>query len=112
MGDLDQAADAVAHHGVRANGAAMVEVEEDLQPAGNDVVRFAALDIGHKPYAARIMFVPRVIETLPPSFTHPGRPRLRLAEYALSRSCFRNGKTHKVWQRGRRLAIAAPEPEF
>jgi hypothetical protein len=35
-------------------------------------VRLAAFDIGHKPYAARIIFVPRVVETLALPKPHPG----------------------------------------
>jgi hypothetical protein len=50
----------------------VVQVEQDLEPATNDVVRFAAVDIGHKPYAARIMFVSRVIETLTWPKPHSG----------------------------------------
>jgi hypothetical protein len=50
----------------------MVQVEQDLEPATNDIVRLAAFDIGHKPYAARIIFVPRVIETLTSPKPHPG----------------------------------------
>jgi len=61
VGDLDQAAGAVADQRVRPDRAAVVEVQQNLQPATNDVMRFAALNIGHKPYAARIMFVSRVV---------------------------------------------------
>jgi hypothetical protein len=37
-------------------------------------VRFAAFDIGHKTYAARIMFVSRVVETLDFWKPHTGKP--------------------------------------
>ncbi len=60
---LDHAAGAVAHQRVGADRAAMVEVDEDLQAAADDVVRFSALDIDDKADAARIMLVARIVES-------------------------------------------------
>ncbi len=64
VGDLNQNPGAVAHQGVRAHGAAMVQIDQDLQTAGHDLMGFATLDIGHEPHAARIVFVARVVQTL------------------------------------------------
>ncbi len=64
VGHLDQAAGAVADQRVGAHRAAVIEVDEDLQPAADDVVRLSALDIDDKADPARIMLVPRVVKTL------------------------------------------------
>jgi hypothetical protein len=42
----------------------MVEVDEDLQPACDEVVRFSSLDVGDETDTARIMLVARVVEAL------------------------------------------------
>ncbi len=64
IGHLDQAAGAVAHQRVGADRAAMVEIDQDLQAAADDLVRLAALDVGDKADAARIMFVARIVKSL------------------------------------------------
>jgi hypothetical protein len=46
---LDHAAGAVADQRVGPDRAAMVEIEEDLQPAADDIVRFSALMFTTKP---------------------------------------------------------------
>src|SRR5205814_1755165 len=46
-----------------SGAAATVEVDEDLQAAADDVVRFSALDIDDKADAARIMLVARIVES-------------------------------------------------
>ena len=61
---LDHAAGAVADQRVGADRAAMVEIDEDLQPAADDIVRFSALDVGDKADAARIVLVARIVEAL------------------------------------------------
>ena len=61
---LDHAAGAVAHQRVGADRAAMVEIDEDLQPAADDIVRFSALDVRDKADAARIVLVARIVEAL------------------------------------------------
>ena len=64
VGHLDQAAGAVAHQRVGADRAAMVEVDQDLQAAADDLVRLSALDVGHEADAARIVFVAWIIQSL------------------------------------------------
>jgi hypothetical protein len=48
MGYLDQYAGAVTHGGIGPDGAAMVEILQNLQPGGDHLPRLPALDIGHK----------------------------------------------------------------
>ena len=61
---LDQAAGAVAHQRVCPDRAPVVEIDQDLQPLGDDVVRFPALDIGDEADATGVVLVPRIIEAL------------------------------------------------
>ena len=61
---LDEAAGPVADQRVGPDGAAMVEIDQDLQTARDDVVRFSSLDVGDETDAARIMLVARVVESL------------------------------------------------
>ncbi len=68
---LDHAAGAVAHQRVGADRAAMVEVDEDLQAAADDVVRFSALDVDDKADAARIVLVARIVESSGLACCHP-----------------------------------------
>src|SRR5712691_5347968 len=49
----------------------MVEVQQNLQAAADQVVRLAAFDVDHKAHTARVVLVPRVIETLFRRQTHP-----------------------------------------
>src|SRR5204862_2045574 len=60
---LDHAAGAVADQRIRADRAAVIEVDEDLQAALDDVVRFSAFDVNDKADAARIMLVARIVES-------------------------------------------------
>ena len=80
--DLNQAAGPVADQGISPDRASVVQIEQNLQPATNDVMRFAAFDIGHKTHSARIMFVTRVVETLAFRTPHTGKP----SDYPLGRS--------------------------
>ena len=64
VGDLDQAAGAVTHQRIGAHGAAVVQVDQDLQAALDDLVGFAALEVDHKAHAARVLLVTRIIESL------------------------------------------------
>ena len=57
VGDLDQAAGAVADQRVGADRAAMIEVGEDLQAVAHDLVRLLALDVRDEADAARVMLV-------------------------------------------------------
>ena len=43
--------------GIGTDGAAVVEVLEDLQTLLDDAVRLLALDVGHEAHAARVMFI-------------------------------------------------------
>ena len=61
---LDHGARAVAHQRIGTDGATMVEVDQDLQPLAHDVMGFAALDVGHKADAARIVFVAWIVQSL------------------------------------------------
>jgi len=58
---LDQAAGAVANQWVGADRTAMVEIDQDLQAALDDVVRFSPFDIGDETDAAGIMLVARIV---------------------------------------------------
>src|SRR5262249_4492627 len=64
VGHLDQTAGPVADERVGSDRAAMVEIDQDLQSARDDIVRFSSLDIGDETDTARIMLVARVVETL------------------------------------------------
>ena len=55
VGDLDQDAGAVAHQLVGADGAAVVEVLEDLQALLDDRVRFLARDVRDEADAAGVV---------------------------------------------------------
>jgi hypothetical protein len=70
IGNLDQDAGAVAHQRVRAHGAAMVEIDQELQAQPDDLVRLRALDIGDKADAAGVMLVAGVVKTLFRRQTH------------------------------------------
>ena len=59
VGNLDQDAGAVAHQLVGADGAAMVEVLEDLQALLDDRVALLALDVRHEADAAGVVLVRR-----------------------------------------------------
>ena len=62
--DLDQDAGAIARFRIAAAGAAMGQVDQDLDALYDDVVRFLALDVGHKADAAGVVLMARVVEAL------------------------------------------------
>ena len=64
VGDLDQAAGAVAHQRVGADGAAVVEVDQDGKPLAHDGMALPALDVGHEADAAGVVLVARVVKPL------------------------------------------------
>jgi hypothetical protein len=66
VGHLDQDAGTVSDQGVGADRAAMIEVDQDLEAARDDVVRFSAADMSDETDTARIVLVARVIEALSP----------------------------------------------
>ena len=68
---LDQTAGAIAHQRIIADGAPVVEIGQDFEPAQDNVVRLSALNIGDKADAARIVLVHRVIQPLFQRCLHP-----------------------------------------
>ena len=62
--NLDQHAGAIAGFRIAAAGAAVRQVDENLDALDDDVVRFLALDVGDEADTAGIVFVARVVETL------------------------------------------------
>ncbi len=67
---LDQAAGAVAHQRIRADRAAMVQILQDFQALGDDVVRFSALDVHHEADATRVVLIPGIVKALSHNFRH------------------------------------------
>src|SRR5262249_56328138 len=67
---LNEATRPVADQRVGSDRAAMVEIDQDLQTARNDVMRFSPPNIGDETDTARIMLVARVVETLSPWQCH------------------------------------------
>ena len=64
VGNLDQNARAIAHELVGAHGAAMVDVFEDLERAGDDVMALDALDMCNKAEAAGVVLVALGVQTV------------------------------------------------
>jgi hypothetical protein len=62
--NLHQDAGAVAGARVGADRAAMLEIAENAERVGDDLVRFLALDIGDEADAAGILFQRGIVETL------------------------------------------------
>ncbi len=62
--DLDQHAGAVAGFRIAAAGAAVRQVDQNLDALDDDVVRFLALDIGDEADAAGVVFLGRVVQAL------------------------------------------------
>ncbi len=62
--DLDQDAGAVAGFRIAAAGAAVRQVDQDLDALDDDVVGLVAVDVGDEANAAGIVLVSRVVETL------------------------------------------------
>ncbi len=63
VGHLDQAAGPVPHQRVGTDCAAMIQVDQDLQPAPDDFVRLSALDVGDEAHAARVVLVAWIIQS-------------------------------------------------
>ena len=74
VGNLHQNAGAVAGARVGADRAAMLEIAENVERVGDDLVRLLALDIGDEADAAGILFEAEIVETF------GGRPPAVLAE--------------------------------
>ena len=64
VGDLDEDAGAVTGVGVAAGGAAVGQVDEDLDSLEDDLVGLAALDVDDEADAAGVALGARVVETL------------------------------------------------
>ena len=62
--NLNQNPGTIPYQRVSTHGTAMVQIDENLQTAGHDFMRFAAFDIGHKSYPARVVLVSRIVQTL------------------------------------------------
>jgi len=62
--DLDQDAGAVAHQLVGTDGAAVIQVLQDLEALLDDAMCLLALDVGHEADTAGVVFVLRVVEAL------------------------------------------------
>ena len=62
--NLNQDARAVARLRIAAAGAAMRQVDQDLNALQDDVVRLLALDVGDKADAAGVVLVARVVQSL------------------------------------------------
>ena len=62
--NLDQDARAVAGLWIAATGAAMREINQDLDALQDDVVRFATFDAGDKANAAAIVLIFRAVKAL------------------------------------------------
>src|SRR5262249_42019346 len=67
---LNETAGPVTDERVGPDRAAMVEIDQDLQTARDDIVRFSPLDVGDETDTARIMLVARVVEALSPWQSH------------------------------------------
>jgi hypothetical protein len=64
MGNLDQNASAITRFRVTPAGAAMRQIDQDLNALQNDVVASLSANAGHKPNSARIMLVAGVVKSL------------------------------------------------
>ena len=62
--DLDQNAGAVAGFRIAAAGAAVRQIDQDLDALANDLVRFVAIEIDDKTHAAGVVLVAGIVETL------------------------------------------------
>jgi hypothetical protein len=60
----------------------MIQVDQDLQPALDDVVRLSALDVDDEAHAARVMLVARIVQSWSRRGSHHGAlDRLRFREH-------------------------------
>ncbi len=64
VGQLHQNTGAIAGQRVGADGAAVVQIDENLDSLANDLMAFAVLDIGDEADTAAIMLVLGVVQTL------------------------------------------------
>ena len=64
MRNLDQHAAAVTRLRIGADGATMVEIEQNLETHADNFMRLAIVHVGHETDAASIMFMIRRIKTL------------------------------------------------
>ena len=64
MRDLNQHARAVACQGIGANRSAMLQVLQDLQRVGNDLMRLAPRHVGNEADAACVVFVSGIVKPL------------------------------------------------
>ncbi len=62
--NLNEHPGAVARFRVAAAGAAVRQVDQDLDPFFDNVVGLAAIDVAHETDAAGVMFLPRIIKPL------------------------------------------------
>ena len=62
MRDLHQDAGAVAEARIGADGAAVLEIAEDAQRVGDDLMRLLALDVGDEADAAGILLQRRIVQ--------------------------------------------------
>ena len=67
---LDQDAGAVADQRISPDRAAVVQVLQDLQTLGDDVMRFSALDVHHEANAARVVLVLGIVKALSHNLLH------------------------------------------
>ena len=104
VGDLDQDAGAVAHQLVGADGAAMVEVLEDLQALLDDAVRLAALDVGDEADAAGVVLVGRAVQAVPLGMGQ------FLARRALLLLVFTHGAPQLRYRRTKNTAVQQSRP--
>jgi hypothetical protein len=61
---LNQNSSAIALQLVGTDRAAMRQVLQHLQAFGHDIVTFSAFNVRHKPHAARVVLVFRVVKAL------------------------------------------------
>ena len=76
VGDLQQDARAVAHEGIGTDGPTVVEVFQNLEALGDDVVRLLPADVGHHAHPTGVVFGIRVQAALGRPAHLLGRGRL------------------------------------
>ena len=81
---------------IGADGAAMVQIDQDLQTLTDDLLRFSALDVGHKANAARIVLVPRIVETLSFRQVHHGQVHRGRSPFSAIRDFPANGRLDSI----------------
>ena len=84
---LDHGASAIAHQRVGPDGAAMIQILQDFQALGDDIMRFSAFDVHHEADAARVVLVLGIIKSLSHYLMHShnfpwrNRPAVRDARF-------------------------------